>query len=275
MVEVWLVELEQAAAALEAEERRRPRLDPDDLKRIAELNHDELRLQRRLSMIALRVLIAAFTGSDRVARAPFVRLPGGKPVLPGASVSFSVSHAAGRALIALSSGASVGVDIERQRTLRMPARRQADLIEAARALPLVPNAAVRQDTRTQHEGNVPARDPVLSAWVRLEALAKLDGVGMGRLLTAAGVLGRRAGIGGESAGEHARSATPASSATPDWPGELVETGVAVVDLALPADASSGDPWYAALAAPAALLQPRGPDVRPLPLKPEDLARLTP
>lgn len=270
MVEVWLVELERAAAALEAVERRLPRLSSDDLERIAELNHAELQRQRRLTTIALRVLIAAFTRSDGFARTPFVRQPGGKPTLPGASVSFSISHAAGRALIALSSRAQVGVDIERQRTLRMAAHRQAALIEAAHVLPMAMPASPHCDPAPVSETVVAGDgDPVLRAWVRLEALAKLDGVGMGRLLTAAGILGRRAGIASEGSGDRV------GPAQPDWPGLFVqEGGVAILDLALPA-ASSGDPWYAALAAPAALLRQQVQQVRELPVETDALMRLTP
>jgi len=257
VLEVWLVELEQIAAALEGEERQRPRLDEDDLRHIGDVNHAQLRRQRRLATIALRVAIGAFTGNDSLARAPIVRLPGGKPVLPGLPVSFSISHAAGRALIALTSGAPVGVDIEPQRSLRMSPARQAALIEAARVLPLVPRASTLQTLPSDHEAPVQS-DPVLSAWVRLEALAKLDGMGMARLLTHAGVLGRRNQSGGQSA------ETVAGAATPDWPGSFVETGTAIVDLAVPPDPSC-DAWYAALAVPAALLRVQSVKVRTLSL----------
>lgn len=268
MVEVWLVELELGAAALEAEERRRPRLSQDDLERIAGLNQPQLRRQRRLSTIALRVLIAAFIGSDRFARTPFARLPGGKPVLPGEPVSFSVSHVAGRALIGLSSGAPVGVDLERDRTLRMSAQRRAALIQAANALPLATQASPPQTLPIGVEGFGTGNDPVLRAWVRMEALAKLDGVGVGRLLSAAGILGRRTGAVGEGAADRP------TTAPPEWPGTFAAPDVTILDLAMPADAT-GSHWYAALAAHAALMQPHRPKVQRLPVEPEDLARLTP
>lgn len=274
MVEVWLVELEQAATALEAEERRCSHLSADDLGHIAGLNHPQLRRQRRLSTIALRVLIAAFTGSNQFASVPIVRLPGGKPVLPGAPFSFSLSHAAGRALIALSPGDFVGVDIERQRALRMSAPRQAALIEAANALPLVPDASVIEKLPPDRVGATLAGDRVLRAWVRLEALAKLDGSGMARLLTAAGVLGRRfeavdgAGDGRADAGAQTRRSTP------DWPGSFMQAGFAIQDLALPDD-PSGSAWYAALAAPVGHLRSHAVHVRRFPADPLELMRPTP
>lgn len=271
VVDVWLVELEDAEAAIEAEELRRPRLGPDDLDRIACFNHLQLRRQKRLSTIALRVLIATFTSSERIARMPFVRLPGGKPRLPGVPLSFSVSHTEGRALVAISSDASVGVDIERHRTLRMSPPRQAAIVEAASALAILPHAlAVTPKGPLDREADTLAVDPVLSAWVRLEALAKFDGAGMARLLTAAGVLGRRL----EALGQPAGVEPPSGRATPDWPGSFVAAGVAIQDLMMPAD-PSGARWYAALAASADDLQQQVVEVRSFPVEQEELTRLVP
>ncbi len=268
MVDVWLVELEAAEPALESEERRRPRLTQDDLKSISKLGHADLRRQKRLTTIALRAVIAAHTGSDHLACAPFDHLPGGKPVLPGASVSFSVSHAAGRALVGLSSKTKVGVDLEREHKLRMPPARQAALIEAADALPIVYRSDQPQDPQNDQPANELASSQVLRAWVRLEALAKFDGIGMGRLLTAAGVFGRHYNDDDErDTGRHPQSKPL------DWPGAIMEPGNAILDLPVPAD-SAGTPWYGALVANLALLQQKNIDVRLLPIEPSDLARLT-
>ena len=55
MLQVWLVELDRAADALEAEERRHPRLSHDDLQRIKALTVTDSARQRRLTSIALRL----------------------------------------------------------------------------------------------------------------------------------------------------------------------------------------------------------------------------
>lgn len=227
MVEVWLIELERSAAALEAEEARRPRLSSDDLDRIGSLKADDMRQQRRLTTIALRGLIAARVGAGTYDRVPFRRLVAGKPVLDEADVSFSISHANGRALIALgSANEAVGIDLEARRELRLSEARRAVLIEAGRRLgPLA------------GEATVPAGDAaasVLQAWVRLEAVAKALGCGIGRVLSAAGVLAR----GSRQSGDADGAASPESF--------LEGAQVAVVDLALPADASQRQ-WFAALA----------------------------
>lgn len=283
MVDVWLVELEQSAAALEAEERRRPRLSADDLERITALASIEQRRQRRASAIALRALIAAFLGNDRFDRVPFARMPGGKPMLPGIPVSFSVSHAAGRALVALAPGAPIGVDVERQRALRMSPLRQAALIGVADTLPLAASAAANGIGADAAMGIESAR--VLRAWVRLEALAKQDGIGIGRLLTEAGVLGRRPQADHSQADSTSSSAPPRMHASDrarmlpmpmtetGWPARYTRAGVTIHDLDLPADAA-GAHWYAALAAPAAALGPHGPRMHTFPVDPTAVARLS-
>ncbi len=268
MVDVWLVELDKAANALESEEQRRPRLAIDDLERIAKLNHADLRRQRRLSTIALRTVIAAFTGSDCFAGVPFERLPGGKPALPGATVSFSVSHAAGRALFGLSSKTKVGIDLEHEHTLRMSAARQQALVDAANALPVIYNLGLQQKLPQGYAAVEIGSNPVLRSWVRLEALAKLDGVGMGRLLTAAGIMGRRFEDLDDGAERHPKPPPP------EWPSSVMEPGIAIADLPVPAD-DAGNPWYAALAAPASFLQPHAIQVRALPVQSRELASIAP
>lgn len=227
MVEVWLIELERSAAALEAEEALRPRLSSDDLDRIGSLTADDMRQQRRLTTIALRGLIAARVGAGTYDRVPFRRLVAGKPVLDGADVSFSISHASGRALIALGAAdEAVGIDLEARRELRLSEARRAALIEAGGRFGVLEGAAAAA------AGDETAS--VLQAWVRLEAVAKAHGCGIGRVLSAAGVLARGSRQSGDADGVALRESF------------LEGTQFAVVDLALPADASQRQ-WSAALA----------------------------
>jgi hypothetical protein len=120
--------------------------------------------------IALRLVLARHVGIDR-ARLPFIIAPGGKPALAVDGPQFSLAHCDGAALIAISRDGPVGVDIEAPRAIRIsPDRRlmleaEAQSLDPARPLPVEP-----PDRR------------FLQAWVRLEALAKTTGEGVGSLL---------------------------------------------------------------------------------------------
>lgn len=228
MIRVWLVDLAGAATALDALERNHPRLSVNDLEHIAALNHSASRRERALTTIALRAAIAHVSGDDALARQPFTRLSHGKPVLAGAPLSFSTAHAAGRAIVALGAvAAPIGVDLERERSLRMTPDRRARLVAAARSLG---DARLLDDDPTTDAA-------VLQSWVRLEALGKARGCGIGAVLTEAGVLG-----GGRSSVEARRASTNSA--------ELAR--ISVSDLAVPARAGDGR-WFAALAAPLPML----------------------
>lgn len=120
--------------------------------------------------IALRLVLARHVGLDR-ARLPFVIAPGGKPALVGDGPQFSLAHCDGAALVAISRDGPVGVDIEAPRAIRISPDRR--LMLEAEALSLDPARPL------------PDRPPdrrFLQAWVRLEALAKTTGEGVGSLL---------------------------------------------------------------------------------------------
>ena len=129
--------------------------------------------------IALRLLLERRVGA-RWRGMPLVRGQGARPHLEGAPVAFSLSHVSGLALIGLTLSGDIGVDIERERTVRVGAPRRG-LIEAAGAALNAEQAlpAVAGDAR------------FLQAWVRLEAFAKAQGYGIGRLLTRLGIVGGR------------------------------------------------------------------------------------
>jgi 4'-phosphopantetheinyl transferase len=176
--ELWCVDLVAGAPALHAIERRTPRLSPADHARAAAFSHADVRAEWLATHIALRLLIERAAGRQWRCIS-FDRSERGKPHLGGTQLAFSLSHAPGLALIGLAPCGAIGVDIERTRPVRIGEARRARIEDAGAALIAGPLPS---------EGN--AR--FLQAWVRLEAYAKADGCGIGRLLTRLGILGTRA-----------------------------------------------------------------------------------
>jgi 4'-phosphopantetheinyl transferase len=174
VVELWCVDLESAANALEALEAETPRVAMDDEERISRRADEASRRQHRTAHIALRILIERAFGPG-FRRTPYVRSENGKPALQAAPGTFSLSHTDGTALIALSPDGPVGVDVEHVRERKIDERRRSEIIKAARELgrsaPLPPDP----------------ENCFSQSWVRLEAVAKADGSGIGQLLTRAGV----------------------------------------------------------------------------------------
>jgi 4'-phosphopantetheinyl transferase len=159
-------------------ERQTPRLSQWDRATAAAMADQSAAGQWLAAHIALRLIIERHLGA-RWRAIPLQRSPNTRPHLGDAAVAFSLSHIAGMALIALTPNGDIGFDLERVRPVRVrPPRR--DAIEAAGAalsagspLPETPDARF------------------LQAWVRLEAFAKGEGCGIGRLLTRFGVVGGR------------------------------------------------------------------------------------
>jgi 4'-phosphopantetheinyl transferase len=170
--EVWFVDLTACAPSLLQAEREFPRLPADDQFG----GHTE----RKVAHIALRVVLERHAGQV-VRGMPFAVGDSGKPLLPAGLPFFSLSHCPGFALIAVDASGAVGVDLERTRSIRMPADRTRLLLAAASAL--APSERELCDTGQD----------LLQAWVRLEAFAKADGRGIGHLLTALGIVGARTG----------------------------------------------------------------------------------
>jgi 4'-phosphopantetheinyl transferase len=190
-IELWCVDLSAASAALLHVEARTPRLADDELQRAAALSDPKVRDEWLAAHIALRLLLQRACG-DSFHRVAFAREERGKPFLAGAPVSFSLSHAPGIALIGIARDGVIGVDIERTRPVRISAARR-DRIRAAgaaissSALPAAPDTSF------------------LQAWVRLEALAKAEGCGVGRLLTRLGIMGTGAAEQRTAPDTHARA----------------------------------------------------------------------
>jgi 4'-phosphopantetheinyl transferase len=180
-LELWCVDLEAAGRALREMERLTMRLSSADRERAAALPDTTATEEWLAAHAALRVLLERTVGA-RWREVPFARAAHGKPHLDGASVSFSISHVPGLALIGIASRGTIGVDVERVRTVRVRAPRRRPIEAAEAALDPQPLP-----------GDEDAR--FLQAWVRLEAFAKADGRGIGRLLTRLGIVG---GGGAES-----------------------------------------------------------------------------
>lgn len=168
--ELWLVDLDKAGAALEALEAATPRMSDDTLRQLDAIRDTAVRGERRLSHIALRILLERRIGTAARCQ-PFGRNASGKPVLATGGTAFSLAHTHGLALIALGVDGPLGVDIECMRTVRMAEARRAPIEVEAVAL-----AAGRPLSSTGRDARF------LNAWVRIEAAAKAHGDGVGRLL---------------------------------------------------------------------------------------------
>lgn len=184
-IEVVVVDLIKSAALLDAEELARPRLSAHEIARAIE-RHAVDGDAWRASRIALRIVLERWTGAA-AQTATFEIEPGGRPRFATGDVHFSLSHADEAALIAVSRSGSLGIDVESRRVLRITPERQARLIAAAERLAIAGGDAERDDSDEAR---------AIRAWVRLEAVAKASGAGIGRVLTEAGVVG---GAGGSAA----------------------------------------------------------------------------
>jgi 4'-phosphopantetheinyl transferase len=123
---------------------------------------------------------------------PFHRLPAGKPSLASQTVAFSLSHSGELAAVAVGPWQPVGIDIETIRTPRLSDENRMRLVAAAGGL--------------AGGGVAPGNDAdrqLLDAWVRIEAVAKALGCGVGAFL---GQIGARRGSGADGAEIERRAA---------------------------------------------------------------------
>ncbi|CCB65871.1 Phosphopantetheinyl transferase-like protein [Hyphomicrobium sp. MC1] len=177
-IRIFFVDLDSAAAGLEVEEERTPRLSAADVERAEAMKNIEARRLWRASRIATRIALERIVGPG-LRQIPFEIEPGGRPVLPGRVAHFSISHTGSAALIAVSTSLPLGVDLERRaRPLKMSPDRRHRIVAAAGRLAAQPSLSADNNDAD-----------VIAAWVRLEAAAKALGIGIGRLLTQEGVVG--------------------------------------------------------------------------------------
>jgi phosphopantetheinyl transferase len=242
MTELWLVDLERAAPALEELEAAAPRLSPDDRRRVRQIRDLRERRRRLAAYVALRVALERMAGAV-VRGAGFVRSPAGKPSLARGPAAFSLSHSGAFALIGVTRQGAIGVDLEPARGVRMSTHHQQLIMAAASGL-----------ASRSHGDTVRPVAAFLQAWSRLEAFAKADGRGLARLLADVGMRGE--------AGRMATHETVAAAAR-----QLAEdTGLKVCDLQLP----QGLHGAVALAR-----QAPAPRVRAFPVDRRAIVRLTP
>jgi 4'-phosphopantetheinyl transferase len=208
-MELWLVDLDAAAPALEALERDVPRLAADDRDRAGRLSAARERQHRLAAYMALRIVLERLGGSQ-VRGQRFIRSASGKPRLGTAGPAFSLSHTGGLALVGVARSQTIGVDLEQARALGMSQRRRQEIL------------AVGAGFAVRSAGEADGEAAVLQAWCRLEACAKARGQGVSRLL---GELGLR-----EARGRQRELAAIEASAQ-----QLVrEGGLVVADVKLPA-----------------------------------------
>lgn len=173
-----MVDLEAGSPVLLELEAEIGLLNEHDRAGAARVVDQDTATRRLAGLIGLRLLLNGLVGRD-IARQPFVRSAQGKPQLADGECHFNLSHSDYRILIAFSTLA-VGVDLESPRVVNFDVRRRR-LIEAA---------AVAIGDAAPLAGSSPELR-FLQAWTRLEALAKADGCGIGRVLTDIGAVGRQ------------------------------------------------------------------------------------
>jgi 4'-phosphopantetheinyl transferase len=111
-VHVWVVELDEVnfdGAVWHA------RLSPEEQARAARFKFDRDRRRFIVAHAALRDILAGYVNAD-AARLEFVHGPNGKPQLAPplaeSNIKFNLSHSHKRALLAVSHGREIGIDIE-------------------------------------------------------------------------------------------------------------------------------------------------------------------
>jgi 4'-phosphopantetheinyl transferase len=175
--ELWFVDLAGSGPALERQEREVPRLGRRDRAGIEALKPADVRQQRLTAHLALRVLCERHLGCA-VRGLDLARPHNGKPRLPQpwGPFDFSLAHTEAAALIGVTRGAAIGVDLEEVRPVRIAGERRQRILTAGAAL--MPTAAIH---------GMSEAEAFMRAWVRLEALAKARGEGLQRTLAALGL----------------------------------------------------------------------------------------
>lgn len=174
---VWLFDVDRLRDRLARAQARVPRLSDDEEIR-ASCTRDPVMRQRWVaSRIALRLTLE-FWMKQSLGRQPFPVAPGGRPFLPPPAPSFSLSHAGPFALIAIAEAGPIGADIEEISARKISQGRVSQMEGYAAHI----GRTVLDPTSGQRR--------FIQAWTRIEAYAKADGRGVGRILSEVGILGR-------------------------------------------------------------------------------------
>ena len=105
-VDVWAVSLAEAAPA---------HLSEEEAARAKRFKFEEDRIRWRRARSSLRLILSRYAGEDP-AQICFTYGPHGKPsLLPFSELEFNLSHAGDWAMVAVTRGVPVGIDIERIR----------------------------------------------------------------------------------------------------------------------------------------------------------------
>lgn len=243
-VRLVTVDLAAMTAALLAEEQMFPRLSMREAARAERMAQGSSGAgaanQWRAAHVALRWVLEQFGDEDlcgRIRGEEFQNSKTGKPYLPGAALSFSLSHGGGYALIAVSTDGDVGVDVDgdRRRALRMSLFRKRHLVQIAAALASLAGAdGEAQSGGRERPASVTLSDnagatvdeATLLAWVVIEAFAKAAGTGVGAVLEACrhsveeaflGAYGAWRAVVWQIRGDvFAAAAIPKLSGAPEW-----------------------------------------------------------
>jgi 4'-phosphopantetheinyl transferase len=166
-VHVWGAHLDTLASRIN---RYEPLLSPDERARAERFRFDRDRSRFVVTRAVLRSILAEYV-PVAAEHLQFSYNAYGKPSLDACNVKFNVSHSGGVALIALTMGCSIGVDVERIRELN-------DVAQLARSC-CTPREYVALLALPPAERN----RQMFTVWTRKEAYAKALGTGLAAPLT--------------------------------------------------------------------------------------------
>jgi phosphopantetheinyl transferase len=183
-------------------------LSPSELARTSSFGQTPARPRFQVSHSALRIILAGYLRAD-LALVQYETTATGKPHLIRLAgwpdLRFSLAHSGEIALVAVTTGVEVGVDVEQVREMPDAIRVAARFLGADVASGL---AAAEPKAR-------PAL--LLRAWTRVEACVKMTGAGLTGLNSDSGAPGSITGTGGPGAqdryGTSAQSRFPVAALT--------------------------------------------------------------
>lgn len=184
-VHIWGIELDGSSHCLE---RCGQWLDEGEQQRAARFVREEDRSRYRLAHGGLRAVLSRYLGTDP-GTILLHRNAEGKPFLKQElegrpSITFNMSHAYGRALIAVSAGQEIGVDLERIRSDVEVAKLSERYFARSE------HSTIMQAAPDQRPGRF------FRYWVSKEAVLKAQGVGLQALSQCVVLLGFD-GVGAE------------------------------------------------------------------------------